>query len=461
MNDQTYFNLLSKRGLRVGLVLALSLCSLLMANCNSLTSAPAAEPSATPVSKSQPSTGSISANGVLLPNHQLLLSFGVGGLVESVSVGLGESVQARQTLVQLDTTEAQMVVAQAENELRSAQENYALIEASLPAEQHAAKSAAALELLAAQQALERLYTNADTVRVAAFNEMVAANQAVGEAKYQLYYFTIPSTLSGMDSVEALELAKEKLDLARIDYEPYKNQPDEEALQPNRNPITQDEYQQGLKNRLAGAQRDYNAALRQIELESGLSEAEVRLADAVLVYERLQDGPDSDEVALAEARVANAQAQFDLVSSESQAAEQLALAQTRVEAALAQLQVAQIQFDQLKLSAPLDGTISAIHIDEGEWALPGGVVVEMLDLSSWFVETKNVGELQIGQVEIGQEVQVRFNTFQGETVSGWVIAISPQAIVQQGDITYTLVIALEPTDLNLRPGMTARVEIMIE
>ena len=94
-------------------------------------------------------------------------------------------------------------------------------------------------------------------------------------------------------------------------------------------------------------------------------------------------------------------------------------------------------------------------------MPGAVVVEMLDLSSWFVETKNVGELQIGQVEIGQEVQVRFNTFQGETVSGWVIAISPQAIVQQGDITYTLVIALEPTDLNLRPGMTARVEIMIE
>ena len=133
----------------------------------------------------------------------------------------------------------------------------------------------------------------------------------------------------------------------------------------------------------------------------------------------------------------------------------------MEAARTQLQVAQMQLDQLTLSAPLDGTISAIHIDEGEWALPGGVVMEILDLSSWLVETKNVGELQIGQVKTGQQVQVRFNTFQGETVSGRVVAISPQAVVQQGDITYTLVIALEPTDLNLRPGMTARVEILVE
>lgn len=121
----------------------------------------------------------------------------------------------------------------------------------------------------------------------------------------------------------------------------------------------------------------------------------------------------------------------------------------------------MQLDQLTLHAPLDGVLSAIHIDVGEWAMPGKVVVEMLDLSSWLVETKNVGELQIGQVKIGQSAQVRFNAFQGKTVSGKIKAISPQSVVQQGDITYTLVIALEPTDLNLRPGMTARVEILTE
>jgi hypothetical protein len=43
----------------------------------------------------------------------------------------------------------------------------------------------------------------------------------------------------------------------------------------------------------------------------------------------------------------------------------------------------------------------------------------------------------------------------------VAAISPVAVVQQGDTTYTLMIELEPTDLNLRPGMNAQVEILAE
>ena len=462
MNINTLFNQFIKAYKSILVLLTISLVALCLTNCSPQISAPASiEPTATPGSMSQPSTGSISANGVLLPNRELLLSFGVGGVVESVSVGLGESVQAGQTLVQLDTTKAQITVVQAENELNAAHENLTLVEASIPAEQKAAKSSATLELLAAQQALEKLYSTADTAKAETFNRLVAANQAVGEVKYQLYYFNIPSTLSGLDPVEALELAKEKLDQARADYEPYKNQTDSEEYQPNRNPSPQDEHQQRLKDMLAGAQRDYNAAMRQIELEASLADAEVGLADAVLVYERLQDGPDPDEIALVESRVSKAQAQFDLVSGESQTAEKLALAQASVEAARAQLQAAQMQLDQLTLNAPIEGMISVIYIDEGEWAMPGAVVIEMLDLSSWLVETKNVGELQIGQVHIGQRAQVRFNTFQGETVSGQVIAISPQAVVQQGDITYTLVIALEPTDLNLRPGMTARVEIMIE
>jgi hypothetical protein len=35
------------------------------------------------------------------------------------------------------------------------------------------------------------------------------------------------------------------------------------------------------------------------------------------------------------------------------------------------------------------------------------------------------------------------------------------VVQQGDTTYTLLIDLEPTQLNLRPGMNAEVEILTE
>ena len=43
--------------------------------------------------------------------------------------------------------------------------------------------------------------------------------------------------------------------------------------------------------------------------------------------------------------------------------------------------------------------------------------------------------------------------------GRVETISPVAEVRQGDATYTLIIELEHTDPKLRPGMTARAEIL--
>ncbi len=67
----------------------------------------------------------------------------------------------------------------------------------------------------------------------------------------------------------------------------------------------------------------------------------------------------------------------------------------------------------------------------------------------------MGELQIARV------RVRVNAFRDEALTGHVVTISPVAVVQQGDTTYTLMIELEATDLNLRPGMTAQVEILTE
>ena len=49
----------------------------------------------------------------------------------------------------------------------------------------------------------------------------------------------------------------------------------------------------------------------------------------------------------------------------------------------------------------------------------------------------------------------------QEVHGRVVAESPVAVVQQGDTTYTLMIELKATDLTLRPGMNARMEILTE
>ena len=106
-------------------------------------------------------------------------------------------------------------------------------------------------------------------------------------------------------------------------------------------------------------------------------------------------------------------------------------------------------------------ISALYARPGEWSQPGTPVVEILDTARWTIETRNVSERTIGQIRPGQAAAVQIIAFGSETLHGQVDTISPVAVVQQGDTTYTLMIALERTDLNLRPGMNAQVEIQTQ
>jgi multidrug resistance efflux pump len=144
-----------------------------------------------------------------------------------------------------------------------------------------------------------------------------------------------------------------------------------------------------------------------------------------------------------------------------ASQALTLARLDVERARLALEAAQESLSRFTLTAPFDSIISAVPASVGEWASPGTPGVELIDISRWHVETNNVGELQIARVREGQEAIVRVNTFQSEPLQGRVATVSLVAVVQQGDTTYTLTIELDATDLNLRPGMTARVEILTE
>jgi multidrug resistance efflux pump len=144
-----------------------------------------------------------------------------------------------------------------------------------------------------------------------------------------------------------------------------------------------------------------------------------------------------------------------------AQKEIEAAGVEVEAAELALAAAQADLERATLEAPFDGVVSAVPVSLGEWVAPGATVVELLDVSRWRIETKNVGELQIARVRVGQEARVRVNAFRDETLHGGVVTISPVAVVQQGDTTYTLMIELEPTDLNLQAGMTAQVEISAE
>jgi multidrug resistance efflux pump len=185
-------------------------------------------------------------------------------------------------------------------------------------------------------------------------------------------------------------------------------------------------------------------------------------DVVLARYRLHAADHAPAVDIARAEAQLAQAELALYEAQHPIAYRaLTLARLDVERARLALEAAQESLSRSTLTAPFDSIISAVLVSVGEWASPGTPVVELIDISRWHVETNNVGELQIARVREGQEAIVRVNAFQSEPLQGRVATVSLVAVVQQGDTTYTLTIELDATDLNLRPGMTARMEILTE
>lgn len=193
------------------------------------------------------------------------------------------------------------------------------------------------------------------------------------------------------------------------------------------------------------------ALQQATLDSEAARAQ---------YDGLKRLPTQAELREAQAQVSRAEAQLALAQVPSRT-EDVAVAEAQVQQARTALAHANLALAHSELLAPFDGTISAVYLHPGEWAAPGAPIVELLDTTAWLVETRNVGELSIGRLEVGQEAIVRVMAFRGEELRGRVVAISPIAVVQQGDTTYTVMIELEPTDLNLRPGMNVEAEIVTE
>jgi HlyD family secretion protein len=318
-----------------------------------------------------------------------------------VGVVIGENVQAGQTVATLDTVELQRAVAQAD-----------------------------LELETAQARLAQLQAQATPVPERA----LAATTAISSAQTAL--------------VQARAQAGQRANQDIIDQAALRQA--ERALQDAKN-----EYQKVVDNPTT---RDWAHASPQADVLADVQDH----YDVVMAEYRMRAADRGYAAAIADAEAQLVRAQLELYEAQHPVApEELALAQLDVARAQQVLDVAQADLIQATLQAPFDGVVSAVPVSVGEWVAPGVTVVELLDVSRWRIETKNVGELQIGRVHVGQEVVVRVNAFRDEALPGRVFTISPVAVVQQGDTTYTLMIELEPTDLNLRPGMTAQVEILTE
>jgi multidrug resistance efflux pump len=368
--------------------------ALLLAGCGSASAADTPVPSSTPSGGG----GAILAEGRIVPRDYTNLYVGTPGKVEEVLVAEGANVSKGTVLLRLGDREA--------------------YQASL--------AGAQTDVTAARQAVEQLNRTADMEYHQALLDEAAAQKAYNAALKTWDDFNLDQYEKDLDkAISDVATALSDLQDAQKEFDKYA---DREKDNPDR-----DRTKKALEN----AQAKYdNAVIRQTEIEnrytqvnSNLEVARGQLAEATRIRELRENGPDADQLALAESALNAAQARLD---------------------------AAQAALDRLDVVAPYDGVVARIDISAGENALPSLPVIVFADLKHWYVETTDFTEKEVVNINVGQLVTIVPDALPNLALTGVIERIGLTYMEKVGDIVYPVRIRLDPTDAALFWGMTVEV-----
>ena len=123
--------------------------------------------------------------------------------------------------------------------------------------------------------------------------------------------------------------------------------------------------------------------------------------------------------------------------------------------------ARAALDNYTLTAPFNGTVVAVNLLKNEMAGPEKVAVIIADFSSWYVDTSDLSELDIVNIQPGQTVTFTADALPDAVMSGLVDRISADPKNQINDVLYTVRILVEDPDPQIKWGMTVEVTFPIE
>ncbi len=160
------------------------------------------------------------------------------------------------------------------------------------------------------------------------------------------------------------------------------------------------------------------------------------------YARVEKLYESGSVALSEFEQAKGDFETALAQKQAAAA-QIASAQSQIQAAKNQLSYA-------VLTAPYEGVINRVMVEENEVIGSGAVVMTISNIGHTEIEV-NLSDRYIALTKPEMAVTVNFPTLTNQSFSGKVSEISYSA---SDDATYPVVIKLDESSSFLRPGMAA-------
>ena len=138
-----------------------------------------------------------------------------------------------------------------------------------------------------------------------------------------------------------------------------------------------------------------------------------------------------------------------------------------EAALVQAKASlnnqKVNLDHTIITAPIDGIVISRNVDVGQTVAASMSAPTLYILAADLTKMQvlaNIDEADVGRMRPGQAVTFRVDAFPTETFTGAVEQVRLQPTVVQNVVTYSTVIAVPNDQLQLKPGMTANVNIEV-
>ena len=215
--------------------------------------------------------------------------------------------------------------------------------------------------------------------------------------------------------------------------------------------------QGSRDAIAGNQ--FADGGQKTQAESQVSNAELAVKMAEIRYEQIFEPPKMSVMASARAQITQAESTLaTLLSMPSD--ESIALAQAQLDQARVNVEIARSRLDDLDLQAPMDGRIVSWDLYLDDIVSPGAPVGTLLDDSRYHIDV-SIDETEIAQIALGQEARITVDAFPSVTLEGRVTEIDTLGSNAQGIVTYGISIEVSRTDLDIRPLMTAAVDIVVD
>ncbi|MGE5220809.1 MAG: efflux RND transporter periplasmic adaptor subunit [Omnitrophica WOR_2 bacterium] len=393
----------------------------------------------------------VAASGTVRPRQTANLSWKTTGVVGTVNVTIGEQVKKGQVLASLDPGYLPQNIISAQTDLASAQQSLdELMTSQLPR----AQALQAIDI--AQKALDDYQNNFPSTRAKTFADLVTAQQ------------TLTTTINKRTSLDNSRASQGDIDAAQANY--LLMQDKVKSAQQNYNQVS-NKYKPADPRvaqaliQLSDAEKQRDAALATLNWYTGkptsndlaaadasVAQAQAALDQAKSAWEKVKDGPDATQLAILKATLADAQAAYNRIKDGPNPNDVAALK--------ARITSDQETISQQQITALFDGTVTDLNILPQDQASSGTTAFRIDDFSHLYVDV-TVAEIDIPRIQVGQAVNMTFDAVANKKYQGKVIEVSQVGTSTQGVVQFGVTVEFDEPDTNVRPGMTAAVTIVTE